>query len=96
MNVVFKPNAEDTLRTIVEFIDDMNVSGAGERWAVKFVEYIYDYANVESIKTFALCNNQSLALAKMSCLIYKGWVIVFKVEKNNFVVYHIIKGDLLY
>jgi len=31
MNVVFKPKAEETLRSIAEFIDDMNTSGAGER-----------------------------------------------------------------
>ena len=31
MTVVFKPNAESTFLNIVEFIDDMNVFGAGER-----------------------------------------------------------------
>ena len=96
MNVVFKPNAEDTLREIAEFVDDMNVSGAGERWAVKFVAVIYKYANIKSIKTFPLCSNELLALEGMSCIIYKGWVIAFKVENKNLVVYQIIKGSLLY
>ena len=96
MNVVFKSKAEDTLRDIVEFIDDMNVFGAGERWAVKFVEFIYGYAQLKSIKKFPLCNNESLATQGMSCLIYKGWVIAFKIERANFVIYQIIKGDLLY
>ena len=96
MTVVFKPKAEDTLRDITEFIDDMNVSGAGERWAVKFVEFIYEYAEIKTIKIHLLCNNESLAEAGMSCLIYKGWVIAFKVERKNFVVYQIIKGELLH
>lgn len=96
MNLVFKPKAEDTLRDIVEFIDDMNVFGAGERWAVKFVAFIEEYTNLKSIKTFPLCNNESLAFAEMSCIIYKGWVIAFKIEKQNFVVYQIIKGELLH
>ena len=96
MNIVFKPKAEDTLRDIVEFVDDMNVFGAGERWAVKCIEFIAEYAQIKSIKKFPLCNNESLALAGMSCLIYKGWVLAFKTENRDFVIYQIIKGDLLY
>jgi hypothetical protein len=95
MNVVFKHSAEDTLRDIAEFIDDMNVSGAGERWAERFVEYIYRIAKLENLK-FPLCHNESLANAGFSCIIYKGWVIVFKIEKQNFVVYQIVLGSLIY
>jgi hypothetical protein len=95
MNVVFKPKAEETLQNIAEFIDDMNTSGAGERWATKLVEHIYKVAELENLK-FALCHNESLAASGLSCIIYKGWVIVFKVERQNFVVYQIILGSLLY
>lgn len=95
MSVIFKPTAEDTLREIVEFMDDVNVFGAGERWAVKFLDFVSSYAMLHSIKKFPLCKNESLALAGLSCIIYKGWVIAFKIEKKNFVVYQIIKGDLL-
>jgi hypothetical protein len=96
MKVVFKPSAENTFINIVEFVDDMNVFGAGERWAVKFMAFMDEYAQQKSIKNFPLCNNESLALAGMSCIHYKGWVIAFKIENRTFVVYHIIKGDLLY
>jgi hypothetical protein len=95
MNVIFKPKAEETLQDIAEFIDDINISGAGERWAEKFVEHIYKVAKLENLK-FALCNNESLAAASFSCIIYKGWVVAFKIEKRNFVVYQIILGSLLY
>ncbi|MBP6732165.1 MAG: hypothetical protein KA149_08905 [Chitinophagales bacterium] len=96
MNIVFKPNAEDTLRDIVEFVDDMNLSGAGERWAVKLVEFVQKYADLKSVKKFPLCNNESLAFAGLSCIIYKGWVIAFKIENKNLVIYQIVKGELLY
>ena len=95
MKVIFKPKAEETLQNIAEFIDDMNVSGAGERWAEKYVEHIFKVAALQSLK-FPLCNNQSLADDGFSCLIYKGWVITFKIEKQSFIVYQIILGSLLF
>jgi len=94
MNVVFKPKAEETLQNVAEFIDDTNLIGAGERWAVKFVQYIYKIAELNNLK-FPLCHNEALAEDGYSCLIYKGWVIVFKIEKRNFTVYQIILGSLL-
>ncbi len=96
MNVVFRHAAEETLREIAEFVDDMNVSGAGERWAAKLVSSVYRRANLKTIKTFPLCNNEELATEGFSCLVYKGWVIAFKIERKNFVVYQIIHGSLLY
>ncbi len=95
MNVIFKPKAEETLQNIAEFIDDTNLFGAGERWAVKLVEYICKTASLENVK-FSLCHNDALASEGYGCLIYKGWVIVYKVEKRNFIVYQIILGSLLY
>ena len=95
MNLIFKPKAEETLQGIAEFIDDMNVAGAGERWAEKLVEHIYKIAQLENLR-FPLCNNQALANNGFSCIIYKGWVIVFKIEKQNFIVYQVILGSLLY
>ena len=95
MKVIFKPKAEETLQNIAEFIDDMNVSGAGERWAEKLVAFIFKIAELQNLK-FPLCNNESLANNGFSCIIYKGWVIAFKIEKQNFVVYQLILGPLLY
>jgi hypothetical protein len=95
MNLVFKPKAEETLQNIAEFIDDANTPGAGERWEERLIEHIYKVAKLENLK-FALCHNETLAEAGFSCLIYKGWVIVFKIEKRNFVVYQVIAGSILY
>jgi len=95
MNLIFKPKAEETLQNIAEFIDDMNISGAGERWAEKFVEHIHRVAKLENLR-FPLCNNELLANEGFSCLIYKGWVIIFKIEKGSFIVYQIILGSLIY
>ncbi len=46
MRVSFSPNAIETLENTSEFIDDMNIAGAGERWIERFVARIYEYARL--------------------------------------------------
>ena len=72
----------------------MNIAGAGERWVERFVNHIYKYARLENVQ-WPVCHNQDLAEVGMNCLVYKGWVVVFRIEKNTFVVYQIIHGALL-
>jgi hypothetical protein len=72
----------------------MNIAGAGDQWVERFVNQIYKYARLKNIQ-WPLCRNKDLAEADMSCLVYKGWVIVFRIEQNVFVVYQIIHGSVL-
>ncbi len=40
MKVVFETEAEDELYDLAEMVDDLNISGAGERWINRFLDYI--------------------------------------------------------
>ena len=93
MKVSLEPEALETLYDISDFIDSVHTPGAGEFWATDFIFHIYTYARPGVI--YALCNNKILAEDGLSCITYKGWVISFKIEGDELVVYLIIKGSIL-
>jgi hypothetical protein len=93
MKVVFRPNAEIVLDEVADFIDGLNVEGAGALWAERFIAHIYTYAlpNV----TYSLCRDQDFAAAGLSCISYNDWIIAFKIQGNLFVVHEIVRGNIL-
>ncbi|MCW3125342.1 MAG: hypothetical protein JWO03_1000 [Bacteroidetes bacterium] len=94
MNVLFSDIASEKMLDIAEFIDNINSPGAGDRWIEKFVDYIAEYARLNHVQ-WPLCRNKNLEAKSYSCLIYKNWVIAFKIEENEFRVYDLIYGSLL-
>jgi hypothetical protein len=93
MKVSFEPEALETLYDIAEFIDSINTEGAGQFWVSNFISNIYNYAKPNV--TYALCNHPLLAEDGFSCITYNGWVIAFKIEHDELVVYLILRGSLL-
>jgi hypothetical protein len=94
MNVSFSDAAFEKMMDIAEFIDDINTPGAGERWIEKLVKFIEDYAKLNHVE-WSLCQNKNLAEKLYSCLIYKNWVIAFRIEQDRFKVYDFVYGSLL-
>jgi hypothetical protein len=91
--VVYSEEAIATLFEISDFIDSVNTSGAGERWVAKLTAWVDSYAL--SNVTFALCNDEYLASRHLSCINFNDWIIAFSIEDSLFVIYKIIRGNLL-
>ena len=94
MKVSFSEAATSKILDVAEFIDGINTQGAGDRWAERLIEFVEDYAKLKKVQ-WPLCRNQNLAEKAYSCLVYKNWVIAFRIEENIFKVYDFILGSLL-
>jgi len=93
MNVILKPEAEETVLEICEFIDSINTEGSGNRWLDKLSAFIVSYA--KSKVKYVLCRNEAFAEDGLSCITFNGWVIAFKIVQDEFIVYQIVRGDVL-
>jgi len=93
MEIIIRRKAMKTLESIAEYVEELNTSGAGDRWLDRFFNRISSFAhpNVQ----YPLCRNNRLALNGYSCLHYKSWIIAFKIQKNRFIIFEIIHGSLL-
>jgi hypothetical protein len=94
MIVSFSDTALDKIFDIAEFVDDINTPGAGDRWIERMVDFIKDYAKLSHIQ-WPLCRNENLATHSYNCLVYKNWIIAFKIESSEFKIYDLIYGSLL-
>jgi len=94
VKVVFESEAEEQLYDLMSMVDDLNISGAGERWANRFLDFVESYAQ-KRVK-YALCNHKKLAAKLYSCITYRNkWVIAFKIEDTEMRIYEIIHGNIL-
>ena len=93
MEVEIRAKAMKNLAEIAEYIDAINTQGAGSRWLDRFFDRITAYAkpNIQ----YPICRNNKLASKGYSCIIYKKWVIAFKILRGKFVVYEVIFGPIL-
>ena len=89
----FEPDASETIDDIVDFIESINTEGSGRAWLVTFLQHLHSYA--KSNVTYALCQNQIFAEEGLSCITYKGWVIAFKIEFDEMIIYHIVRGSII-
>ena len=94
MKVSFSESATTKILDVAEFIDGINTPGAGDRWTERLIEFVEGYARLKQVH-WHLCRNQNLAEKLYSCLIYKNWIIAFRIEENTFKVYDFILGSLL-
>jgi hypothetical protein len=93
VKVTIEPEAQETIEEIAELIDGINTPGAGDRWTDRILDFIKDYAKPR-VK-YVLCHNKDLAEELFSCITFNNWVIVFRIEKNSFIVYQVVHGSLL-
>jgi hypothetical protein len=94
MRIVFEAEAEEQLYDLAEIIDDLNISGAGERWINRLLDFIESYAL--SNVSYALCRNERLAQLQYICITFNHtWVIAFKITDNEMRIYEILHGSLL-
>jgi len=93
VNVILKPEADEVLYEVSEFVEVINTEGAGKRLLDKIRTFLKSYA--KSNVVYALCQDEDMASVGLSCITYNGWVFAFKIEHEQFIVYQIIRGNLL-
>ena len=85
--------AKNTLSNVARFIETLNTKGSSNIWKNKFFRKVKKYA--QPIK-YALCRHEIYALSGFSCVAIDNWIIIFKVENNQFNVYQIVLASSLY
>ncbi|MBS1596353.1 MAG: hypothetical protein JST90_18715 [Bacteroidetes bacterium] len=94
MIIILEKRARAQLYDLADIIDDLNISGAGERWVNRFLEHLRGYAKASV--SYALCRDAALASRGYSCIIYNGkWIVAFKLTNDELRVYEILHGALL-
>jgi hypothetical protein len=91
--VSYGEEAQITLYEISDFVDSINIEGAGYRWTTKFEAWLESYALSNII--YALCREEYLASLDLSCINFSDWIVAFKIEDDLFLVYKIIRGSIL-
>ena len=93
MNILLMPEADEVLYEVSEFVESINTEGSGKRWLDTIRTFLRSYAKPNVV--YALCKDEDLALAGLRCITYNGWVFAFKIEDDQFIVYQIIRGNIL-
>lgn len=93
LRVNYSSLANNYLSKVANYLDDINTIGSGERWLIRFHNKIKKYA--QPIK-YSLCRHKIYAKNGYSCVSIDSWIIVFKVEGNQFNVYQIVLASSLY
>jgi len=94
VNLYISDTAQTKMRDVAEFVDELNLPGAGDRWIERLIDFLLDHSKLDNVQ-WQLCNNVALASKFYSCLQYNGWVIAFRIEYGEFRVYDFIHGSLL-
>lgn len=94
MVVKITPKALSVIDAVADFVESKNTKGSGARFAFKFKAAIEKLA-VPDIQ-YSICTHPVLAAYKYSCSHFNDWVIVFKIQENELIVYEIIHGSLLF
>lgn len=85
--------AQNTITSIIDYIDSINTKGAGWRWYVRFKKKLL---KITTVSSYPLCRFKEFAIAGYSCISIDNWIIVFKIEQKKFYIQHIIYGTILY
>jgi len=93
LQVKYSSLARKTLTDVARFIETLNTKGSGNRWKNKFFLKIKKYAQPIS---YALCRHEIYSTNDFSCVAIDNWIVIFKIENNQFNVYQIVLASSLY
>ncbi len=93
MPVIIRKSALNTIVKAALFVESLNTSASGDRWAEKLKAEIASLA--KSKVKFGICKNASLAKFKYRCYVFKDWIIAFRANENIFEVCRFIHGSRL-
>lgn len=83
MQINYTADVLSSLIKLVNFIEEKNTQGAGERWLSRFELYLS--ATLPHSLTISLCNNATFKRLNLRCLYYNDWVIAFSIH-NGYVL----------
>ena len=93
MILAYREGALETLREVAEFLDTINTEGSGEFWVRNFLNNLGSY--VKPNVQYTLCRHPEFARMGLSCISLNGWIVAFKIEEEVFLVYSIVRGNIL-
>ena len=94
MKLLIRPKALKSLEKIAFYVESINTKGSGDQFLVKFLNSMQQYA-LEGV-TFQSCKHFSLSSKGYSCVFHEQWVIAFKIQGNQFIIYRIVWGPSLF
>ena len=62
--ISLKPDVEESIDKVCEFIESRNLPGSSDKWAGEILDFIIEHAILNI--TYPLCNNMRLAKRKLS------------------------------
>ena len=78
---------------LVSLWKELILRGSGKRWLDKIRNFLNSYA--KSNVVYALCQDEDMSLEGLSCITYNGWIFAFKIENEQFIIYQIIRGNII-
>ena len=93
MQIYIRKRALNAIMKAAQFVESKNTPGAGDRWADKLKREIIKFANAK-VK-LAICRNVSLTKFNYRCIVYKDWIIAYRISENEFEVCRFIYASRL-
>ncbi len=88
MEIKFSAYFSEEINHIISFIEGTNTFDAGERWFLKFEQFLYK--NLSLPEVHPICNNFVFKKYYLRCLFYNDWTIAFKIETDYVLLVSII------
>ena len=93
MKIKIAEEAKHVLTELEIFVESKNTKGAGKRFKKRFIEKIKSHLQNPVHQD---CKHESLKAKMLKCFFINDWVIAYKTEAEQIVIYVIIHGSLLY
>jgi len=84
MQIEYTEEAFLSLVKLVNFIEEKNTDGAGQRWLSKFEFYLL--STLPNSLGISHCNNETFKRLNLKCLYYNDWVIAFSIQNGNVLI----------
>ena len=94
MKLVIRKRASQSIANTGDWVEKRNTDESGQRWINKVYATLQNHARL-GLK-HAICKDEDLAKRKYHCFTYnEKWVVAYRIEGDNFIVYRFIFGPYL-
>jgi hypothetical protein len=94
MKLVIRKSAAHQIEEIMDWVENNNTVGAGERWYIRMLSDFEQRA--KSGVKHSICRNEKLARRKYHCFTYNTkWVVAYHLNGDQFIISRFIWGAKL-